>query len=189
MASFNWSAFWAKLTGRSKTVVVPSVQPPTPTPTPAPTPPATPAPAPAVEPVLVPSVSSADAVDIRGATLLGPHARRGDPASASISCKLTAAKMEGGKLWLSYATVPSWPTDSDGTTCQNYLYWRGGDGKARGGWFERSGNGRRDRLLQNIHAGYLSGEQPPNGAPCWTCVVRRDFTERSNVVACGNWQG
>jgi hypothetical protein len=131
-----------------------------------------------------------DAANITGATLLGPNAGLGDPADAAITVHLDGARLEGGKLWLDYADVPDWPNADGEPGCsgRNYLYWAGPDGALRGGHFEWSTNGRRDRGLGNIYEGYL-GEVPPAGAACFTVVVRNNFSERSNVVACGAWPG
>ena len=136
-----------------------------------------------------PEPNGQDAVNITGATLLGHHANV-DPARAAVTRHLNGAELRDGKLWLDYAEALGWP-DADGEpgTCgRNYLYWVGGDGLLRGGHFEWTTDGRRDRGLVNIYDGYL-GEMPPAGAACYTVTVRNNDVERTNVVPCGNWPG
>lgn len=145
----------------------------------------TPPPAPPVNPG-----ANGDAVDIAGAVLLGPHGRRGDPARARVLPFLRAARTDPRSLWLDYDGFPAWPNaDGEPGTCgRNCIFWRRGDGRLTGGHFEWTTAGRRDRGLKNIRAGYL-GEQPARGQECWTCTVRNNWTERSNVVSAGAWPG
>lgn len=137
-----------------------------------------------------PPANELDALNITDATLLGTHANV-DPAQAVVTRRLNGAELRDGKLWLDYAESMGWPNaDGEPGTCgRNYLYWVGGDGRPRGGHFEWTTDGRRDRGLGNIYGGYLSGEMPPAGAACWTCTVRNNGEERTQVVSCGTWPG
>lgn len=174
----------ARLEGAARAIPVEALPVPAPIPVPPVVAPVQP-PAPVPEP---PSVSG-DAIDISGATLLGPHRVKGNPAKARVTVNLKSAKMENGKMWLEYGSVPNWPNADGEPGCsgRNYIFWKAGD-VLRGGHWEWQTNGRRDRGLKNIYNGYL-GEVPPKHAPCWTVTVRNNMSERSNVVACGAWPG
>ncbi len=125
-----------------------------------------------------------DAIDIRGARLLGTHAKV-DPAYAKITKQLTSADLRGGEVILDYETL-GWPANNSGIGSdidgRVYMLWYGADGKLTGGHFEWKRPGQGSKGIGNVLDGYLSGQKPPPGATVYFGLLSNDGTERTNFV-------
>jgi hypothetical protein len=148
----------------------------TPSPTPTNTPP--PGPGPTNQP---PSTNYYDQLDISGAVLLGPH--KGKPIKrAAVTRVLTKADKTGDTVHMSFHSL-NWPSTGSGKRIDGgcYIFWYNGS-QLYGGLFDWHGVGQTVKTLGNIPGGYLDGQQPPNGATIWFCILNLDSTERTTVT-------
>ena len=132
--------------------------------------------------------SSADAVDMSHATMLGTHSRT--PAGTlPITRKLISAQIANGKV--SWTCENQW-TQPSGIGGWAMIFWKSGD-QLIGGIFDAFGNGQTAKGLENIYGGYLDGKQPAPGQAVYLVLgtpgeTKSEPTERSNLILCeGTW--
>lgn len=128
----------------------------------------------------------ADAVAFASATMLGPH--HFDPSKLRVTRRMKSASNRGGSVAIEFEPL-NWPTQSgkktvDGGVCIGWM-----DGTTLvGGFFDWHGKNQTVKDQKNIPGGYLSGKQPPNGAPIWYWLVNIALSERTNMVSGGTWK-
>lgn len=145
----------------------------------------TPEPMPTPEP-------SVDAIDISKARLLGTHARH-RVGLLPVTFQMGPATNDGKTVRLSSAPL-DWPANPTGKKVDSriYIFWQE-KGEVWGGQFDWKGRGQTSKGMENIHAGYLDGRQPPAGAEVFFALAddgRLNGTpkHRSNVVRGGIWK-
>ena len=128
-----------------------------------------------------------DGIDLANAVSMGTHARV-EPKRAAIDGELRSASLNEHDLVIDWTGNWHQPGAKKGDSGRAYLYWIGSDGRPRGGMFEWVSRGNTRRGLENIHGGYLDGEQPPKGAQCWAVLLSPDGSKRTNAKKAGTWK-
>ena len=134
-----------------------------------------------------PRAGPADDVNVEPFQVLSVR-NRIDPSKAEVTATLSSARMYGRNVHLQFSGV-DFPAQGDGKKVDGgvVIGWKGSSGW-RGGFFDHHGKGQTVKTMSNIPGGYLSGEQPPPGAPVWFCLVNYAGTKRTNWKAGGNWK-